>query len=75
MKAKKTTPKSIRFNLKHLEIALVKSNLSTHQELVDFLLEEYVKEEEGNKKIETKLINEDSILKIKLRNLIIDILD
>ena len=41
MKAKKTSPKSIRFNIKDLEAALVKSGLESTQELVDFLLKEY----------------------------------
>ena len=41
MKAKKTTPKSIRFNIENLELGLFKSKLQTPQELVDYLLESY----------------------------------
>jgi len=44
MKAKKTTPKSIRFNIENLEFALSKSALETPQELVDFLLSNYCNE-------------------------------
>ena len=43
MKAKKTSPKSIRFNKKDLDISLHKSGLESIQELVDFLLNEYAK--------------------------------
>ena len=45
MKAKKTSPKSIRFNIKNLEIAMQKSNAESVQELVDLLLIDYVKGE------------------------------
>ena len=41
MKAKKTTPKSIRFNIENLELGLFKSKLQTPQELVDYLLGSY----------------------------------
>lgn len=41
MKAKKTNPKSIRFNIKDLEQGLAKSGLDSIQELIDFLLKEY----------------------------------
>ena len=41
MKAKKTHPKSIRFNLIDLNKGLSKSKLSSPQELVDFLLSDY----------------------------------
>lgn len=45
MKAKKTNPKSIRFNRKDLEQGLGKSGLDSAQELIDILLREYVKDE------------------------------
>ena len=38
---RKTSPKTIRFNLDHLKICLEKSGLVSYQELVDFLLDEY----------------------------------
>ena len=44
MKARKTNPKSIRFNIENLELGLFKSNLKTPQELVDYLLSEYCNE-------------------------------
>lgn len=43
MKAKKTAPKSIRFNIRDLELAFDKSKAETIQELVDLILNEYVK--------------------------------
>ena len=45
MKAKKTDPKSIRFNIKDLEIAMSKGNFESPQELVDCLLSDYVRED------------------------------
>ena len=45
MKAKKTDPKSIRFNKKDLEIAMAKGNFESPQELVDCLLSNYVRED------------------------------
>ena len=47
MKAKKTDPKSIRFNKKDLEIAMAKGNFESPQELVDCLLKHYVREDVG----------------------------
>lgn len=40
--SRKSTPTGIRFNLKLEQIALTKSRLRTRQQLVDFLLENYV---------------------------------
>jgi bifunctional ADP-heptose synthase (sugar kinase/adenylyltransferase) len=45
MKAKKTPPKSIRFNIKNLEVAMQKSNAESVQELVDLMLSDYVRGE------------------------------
>lgn len=41
MKAKKTSPKSIRFNIKDFEIAMSKGSFESAQEMVDFLLNKY----------------------------------
>jgi hypothetical protein len=42
MKAKKTSPKSVRFNKEKLDVALFKSNAASIQELIDLMLDEYV---------------------------------
>tara|TARA_R110000868_G_scaffold36279_7_gene128960 strand:- start:8387 stop:8617 length:231 start_codon:yes stop_codon:yes gene_type:complete len=44
MEAKKTTPKSIRFNIIDLDIALNASGAQSVQQLVDFILSNYVKD-------------------------------
>jgi len=41
----KSKPSGIRFNLEHERIALMRSKKKTRQQLVDFLLENYVKGE------------------------------
>ena len=41
----KSNPSGIRFNLEHEKIALIRSKKKTRQQLVDFLLENYVKGE------------------------------
>lgn len=48
MKAKKTAPKSLRFNTSDLDIALQKSGFESAQQLVDFLLKEYVSEKKND---------------------------
>lgn len=67
MKAKKTNPKSIRFNSRDLEQGLAKSGLESIQELVDFLLKEYTNKSEI--KID-KPIQKAEPIKNKLSNII-----
>lgn len=55
MKAKKTNPKSIRFNIKDLDAGISKSKLDSPQELVDFLLSNYVREEVKPKSVPQEL--------------------
>ena len=62
MKAKKTSPKSIRFNIKNFEIAMTKGNFESAQEMVDFLLNEYAN---SNKIIENIILKEPIKEKIK----------
>ena len=45
MKAKKTSPRSIRFNINDFEAGMLKGNFESAQEMVDFLLENYVEGE------------------------------
>jgi hypothetical protein len=45
MKAKKTSPRSIRFNINDFESGMLKGNFESAQELVDFLLKNYVEGE------------------------------
>ena len=42
MKAKKSSPKSIRFNVKDFELGMSKGKFESAQEMVDFLLKNYV---------------------------------
>ncbi len=42
MKAKKSSPKSIRFNMVHFNHAMKQGNFESAQELVDVLLRNYV---------------------------------
>jgi len=42
MKAKKTSPKSIRFNINDFEAGMLKGNFESAQEMVDFLLKNYL---------------------------------
>jgi hypothetical protein len=42
MKAKKSSPKSIRFNIKHFEKAMEGGIFESAQDMVDFLLRNYV---------------------------------
>ena len=42
MKAKKSSPKSIRFNIKHFDEGMLKGGFESAQEMVDFLLKNYV---------------------------------
>ena len=45
MKAKKSSPKSIRFNISDFEEGMTKGKFQSAQEMVDFLLKNYVEEE------------------------------
>jgi len=45
MKAKKSSPKSIRFNIKHFEEGMSKGSFESAQEMVDFLIKNYVEGE------------------------------
>ena len=42
MKAKKSSPKSIRFNVKYFDEAMSKGGFESAQEMVDILLKNYV---------------------------------
>jgi hypothetical protein len=44
MKAKKSSPKSIRFNIKDFEAVMLKGSFESAQEMVDVLLKNYVQE-------------------------------
>jgi hypothetical protein len=44
MKAKKSSPKSIRFNINDFDIAMQKGKFESAQEMVDILLKNYVQE-------------------------------
>ena len=46
MKAKKSSPKSIRFNIKHFEKIMSNGSFESAQEMVDFLLKNYVEGED-----------------------------
>jgi hypothetical protein len=48
MKAKKSSPKSIRFNIKDFEKAMEKGDFESAQDMVDFLLRNYVQENSGS---------------------------
>jgi hypothetical protein len=48
MKAKKSSPKSIRFNVKDFELGMSKGKFESAQEMVDFLLKNYVDGEDVN---------------------------
>ena len=52
MKAKKSSPKSIRFNIKDFEVGMLKGSFESAQEMVDILLRNYVQEggSESNRK-------------------------
>jgi hypothetical protein len=52
MKAKKSSPKSIRFNIKDFEASMLKGSFESAQEMVDVLLRNYVQEggSEANRK-------------------------
>ena len=45
MKAKKSSPKSIRFNINDFEEGMAKGKFESAQEMVDFLLKNYVQGE------------------------------
>ena len=45
MKAKKSSPKSIRFNIIDFDAAMLKGSFESAQEMVDFLLKDYIKNE------------------------------
>lgn len=45
MKARKSSPKSIRFNIKDFELGMSKGGFESAQEMVDFLLKNYINEE------------------------------
>lgn len=49
MKAKKSSPKSIRFNIVHFNNAMKKGNFESAQELVDVLLRNYVESQSSPK--------------------------
>jgi hypothetical protein len=44
MKAKKSSPKSIRFNIKDFEVGMLKGSFESAQDMVDVLLKNYVQE-------------------------------
>ena len=44
MKAKKSSPKSIRFNIKDFEAGMLKGSFESAQDMVDVLLKNYVQE-------------------------------
>ena len=44
MKARKSSPKSIRFNVKDFEAGMLKGSFESAQEMVDVLLRSYVQE-------------------------------
>lgn len=46
MKAKKSSPKSIRFNINHFDEGMSKGGFESAQEMVDFLLKNYVEGED-----------------------------
>jgi predicted flavoprotein YhiN len=52
MKAKKSSPKTIRFNLKDFEEGMLKGKFESAQEMVDILLRNYV--QEGGFEIKTR---------------------
>ena len=51
MKAKKSPPKSIRFNINDFNIVMEKGKFESAQELVDVLLSNYVQLNEEPKKV------------------------
>lgn len=60
MKAKKSSPKSIRFNIVHFNNAMKKGNFESAQELVDVLLRNYVESQLGLK-TEQKLTKPEAV--------------
>jgi len=46
MKAKKSSPKSIRFNVKDFEEGMLKGGFESAQNMVDFLLKNYINGED-----------------------------
>lgn len=46
MKARKSSPKSIRFNIKDFELGISKGDFESAQDMVDFLLKNYVQGED-----------------------------
>lgn len=56
--AKKTEPKSLRFNTVHLQFALTKAGVKKEQELIDGLLAEIYESENPKKKILAKYEND-----------------
>lgn len=42
MKARKSSPKSIRFNINHFDEGMSKGGFESAQEMIDFLLKNYV---------------------------------
>lgn len=44
MKARKSSPKSIRFNIRDFEAGMLKGGFESAQEMVDVLLKNYVQE-------------------------------
>lgn len=46
MKAKKSSPKSIRFNVKDFEEGISKGGFESAQDMVDFLLKNYINGED-----------------------------
>ena len=46
MKAKKSSPKSIRFNIKDFQEGMFKGDFESAQEMVDYLLKSYVNGED-----------------------------
>lgn len=80
MKAKKTNPKSVRLNIKDFEIGMKKGQFESVQDMIDFLLYNYVhgenvkliapKTEQNLSQISTK--NETSLSKAEMWKLIKD---
>jgi len=62
MKAKKSSPKSIRFNIVHFNHAMKKGSFESAQELVDVLLRNYVESQSdaktGSKATKTEIAKE-----------------
>ena len=68
MKAKKSSPKSIRFNIIDFDSAMSKGKFESAQEMVDFLLKKFIKNESVKldvSKTEQKIVNQKQELPIQ----------